>query len=212
MGERSDYWDDTYRTRGVSGVSWYQPEPTVSLELVRLLGVGPADSVIDVGGGASMLVDHLVAQGFTDISVLDVSGVALEAAKRRLGSATAVDWLHEDLLCWRPTRRFGLWHDRAVFHFLTDEADRARYFEVLTDATEPGGAVILAAFADDGPEQCSGLPVARYSAAELERALGTAFLVLEARRELHTTPTGAAQPFTWVAARAAGRGRATREH
>ncbi|HTW08453.1 MAG TPA: class I SAM-dependent methyltransferase, partial [Acidimicrobiales bacterium] len=119
MGGRAGHWDDAYQSRGLSGVSWYQTVPTMSLELVRQLGVGRTAAVIDVGGGASTLVDHLVCEGFTDLSVLDISEVALQAAKERLGPSAQVSWLCQDLLCWVPARRFGLWHDRAVFHFLT---------------------------------------------------------------------------------------------
>jgi Methyltransferase domain len=203
--DRATHWDDAYRSHGFESVSWYQSDPTISLELIRTLGADPAAPVVDVGGGASPLVDRLVALGFADVSVLELSGVALEEARRRVGAAAAVSWLHQDVLDWRPTRRYGLWHDRAVFHFLVDEADRTRYLEVLGRAIEKGGGVVLATFADDGPEYCSGLPVARYDADDLVRSLGDDFVVTTTRRELHLTPTGAVQPFTWVAGRVAGR-------
>jgi len=143
-----------------------------------------------------------VERGFSDLSVLDVSEVALTGARERLGAHASVSWIHQDLLMWRPERRFDLWHDRAVFHFLTSEADRCVYLTTLRAALRPGGAAIVATFDADGPDQCSGLPVCRYSSAELEGVLSNAgFTVVTACREEHTTPRGAIQPFTWVAAR-----------
>jgi trans-aconitate methyltransferase len=184
-------------------VSWYQSEPAVSLELIRSLGVDRGSPVVDVGGGASPLVDRLLEAGYTDVSVLDLSDVALDEARRRVGEDAPVSWLREDVLEWRPARRYGLWHDRAVFHFLVDEADRARYLEVLSGALEAGGAVVIATFADDGPQHCSGLPVARYSEGALVRLLGERLVPVDTRRETHLTPAGVPQPFTWVAARTA---------
>jgi len=195
-------WDAAYRDHGAVGVSWFQPEPSMSLYLIERLGVAPGTAVIDIGGGASSLVDHLVHRGFGDISVLDISEAALEIGRRRVGPTAAVRWLREDLLCWSPARRYGLWHDRAVFHFLVDKTDRSRYLGRLASGIEPGGALIMATFAEDGPEYCSGLRVARYSAQHLLDVLGADFHAVEIRRELHTTPGGAVQPFTWVVARA----------
>jgi hypothetical protein len=201
--ERASFWDEAYARRGFESVSWYQSAPTTSLELIEALGVGASVPVVDVGGGASPLVDRLVERGFVDLTVLDVAQAALEEAGRRVGRRVPVHWLREDVLEWRPARRYGLWHDRAVFHFLVDEADRARYLEVLSAAIEDGGALVMATFADDGPEHCSGLPVARYSADELVALLGERFVTTSTRREIHTTPAGATQPFTWVAGRIA---------
>ena len=197
--DRARHWDDAYGARGAEGVSWFQPEPTVSRALIRLLGVRPDSPVVDVGGGASTLVDGLLHDGFTDISVVDVSEVALAAARRRVGENPRVTWLHEDVLAWRPRRRFGLWHDRAVFHFLTTAEDRSSYLETMRSSVEDGGAVVISTFDADGPEYCSGLPVARYSADSLVDMLGERFSLVETRRELHTTPGGAVQPFAWVA-------------
>lgn len=187
----------------MAGVSWFQSEPTLSLELIDVLEIVPNTPVIDIGAGASSLVDNLLARSFADVSVLDVSEVALDEVRRRVGSAGPVNWMSEDILTWRPARRFGLWHDRAVFHFFTDEAERGRYLNALRSGIEPGGALIMATFADDGPEYCSGLPVARYSAQGLLSVLDADFHLVEKRRELHTTPTGVVQPFTWIAARTA---------
>jgi len=197
--ERSRHWDDAYSTRGTQGVSWFQSEPTVSLELIVSLGLDVTTPVVDIGGGASVLADRLLRAGFTDVSVLDVSEVALKAGRRRIGNTRSVQCLHEDLLSWSPARRYGLWHDRAVFHFLTDEEDQGVYLEKMRSALTPGGALVLATFADDGPEHCSGLPVARYSVDQLLTRLGSRFELTASRRELHATPGGALQPFTWIA-------------
>jgi len=199
--DRMQHWDAAYESRGADGVSWFQPAPTISIALVELLKVPQDAAVIDIGGGASLFVDALVARGFRDLSVLDISELALETVSQRLGSAP-VSLLHEDLLAWNPPRRFGLWHDRAVFHFLVHESDQETYLEVLRSALLPGGAVIMATFASDGPEFCSGLPVARYSSAHLAEVLGVGFEVVDQRREEHVTPMGVTQPFTWIAARA----------
>jgi SAM-dependent methyltransferase len=201
-GERSRHWDAVYGGRTPAGVSWYQPQPSVSLDLIEVLGLPLDTAVLDVGGGASTLVDVLVERGFSDVSVLDVSATALELARRRLGAASSVHWLHEDLLVWQPARRYGLWHDRAVFHFLVEPEQSGRYLDLLREAVHPGGYVILATFAPDGPQSCSGLPVARYGADDLARVLD-GFEVVATRGEQHTTPAGVVQPFTWMAARSA---------
>jgi len=166
-----------------------------------MLGVTSNTAVIDVGGGASMLVDALVGLGFNDITVLDVSAIALEAARQRSGDPLAVNWLQGDVLSWQPKHRYGLWHDRAVLHFLTEERDRNTYLDTLRRAIEPGGAVVLGTFAEDGPEYCSGLPVVRFSSGALSEALAPDFEVVATRNEVHITPTNARQSFTWVAAR-----------
>jgi hypothetical protein len=197
---RAEHWNTVYAGRSAEGVSWYQREPRVSLDLVDALGVGPGAPVIDVGGGASVLVDRLVERGFRDVSVLDISDVGLDLARARVGTGAPVDWVRADVLGWVPARRYQLWHDRAVFHFLVDQADRDAYLATLRTAV-PNGAVIVATFASDGPEVCSGLPVARYGPGELADLL-EGYEVVEARRDVHVTPWGAAQPFTFVAARA----------
>jgi hypothetical protein len=185
----------------MDGVSWFQSEPAISIELLDAVGVTPEMAGIDVGGGASVLVDRLVAAGFSDLTVLDVSGVALDAARHRLGASAPVTWLREDILDWQPSRRYGFWHDRAVFHFLTDPDDRAAYLKVLRAGLEPGGAIVMATFAEDGPEYCSGLPVSRYSVDELAAIIGSDLDVVKSLKEVHTTPTGAGQSFTWLAGR-----------
>lgn len=199
--ERARHWDCAYESRGASGVSWFQAVPTVSLELVEALEVPHGAAIIDIGGGASSLVDDLLRRGFTDLSVLDVSKTALADARSRVGESAPVSWLCQDVVSWNPDRRYDLWHDRAVFHFLTDDADRKSYLDVLESGIAPNGALVMATFAEDGPRLCSGLPVARYSPHSLSVVLGPGWEVVEARREVHTTPTGGRQPFTWIAAK-----------
>jgi SAM-dependent methyltransferase len=193
-------WDRRYADAGATRVSWYQPEPSMSLALVDRLRVPKPAPVIDVGGGASLLVDELLARGYLDLSVLDVSSTALEIARHRLGDAAPVRWLSNDIMTWQPERRYALWHDRAVFHFLTDPAEQTRYLNVMRQALGLGGALVMATFAANGPESCSGLPVARYDPGDLERFLD-GFTVVESSREEHMTPGGAVQPFTWIAAK-----------
>jgi len=195
------HWDRAYR-RDPAELSWYQPEPVVSLELIDELAVAPEHGVVDVGGGTSSLAGRLLERGFRDVTVLDVSPVALAAARARLGARGAeVTWLERDVRSWRPERRFDLWHDRAVLHFLVDPGDRRRYLDTLAAALAPGGAVIVATFALDGPERCSGLPVVRYDGSALGELLGPAFELVVERREEAMTPSGTMQPFTWAAFR-----------
>jgi trans-aconitate methyltransferase len=189
------HWQAVWATKAPEAVSWYQPDPATSLALVEAAGTRPDEAVVDVGGGASLLVDRLLDRGFTDLTVLDVAAAALAHGRARLGERVA--WVEADVLAWRPGRRFGLWHDRAVFHFLLEDEDQQAYRRVLEAAVAPGGQVILATFAPDGPERCSGLPVRRNDADGLARALGPAFTLLEQRREEHRTPGGALQRFCW---------------
>jgi trans-aconitate methyltransferase len=192
------HWDEVYgRTQG-HGVSWFEAEPATSLATIKALP-HPLDSVVDIGGGASALVDGLLAMGVADITVLDVSHEALSIARDRLGVAsTGVHWVASDVLAWNPGRTFDVWHDRAVFHFVTDAADRARYVQKVAATVRPGGHVVIATFAPDGPERCSNLPVARYSANDLIDCFGPDFERVTAFRDVHVTPAGVEQPFTWV--------------
>ncbi len=170
--------------------------------MLDLTTVSPQDSLIDVGGGASVLVDALLAQGFGDITILDVSAAGLEIAQRRLGKAAEqVHWLARDILTWRPKRTYQVWHDRAVFHFLTTDRARHKYLHALHAATTSNAVAIFGCFAPDGPQHCSGLPVARYSPQELAAVLGERWRLLTEDREEHTTPSGTVQPFTWAAFR-----------
>jgi 2-polyprenyl-3-methyl-5-hydroxy-6-metoxy-1,4-benzoquinol methylase len=198
----AQHWSQRYASRAASSVSWYQAEAAPSLAMLEACGAAPPASLIDVGGGASVLVDNLLARGWTDVTVLDVAAPALELARVRLGArAAAVKWVEADITSWLPDRTFDVWHDRAVFHFLIEPAQRAAYQTALRQAVPPAGLVILATFALDGPEQCSGLPVRRYDSAQLAQELGAGFRPVVDRREVHRTPTGAEQMFTWAAFR-----------
>jgi trans-aconitate methyltransferase len=198
---RRRHWDDRYTATSSDELSWFQEQPAVSLGLIAAAGLDRTAALIDVGGGAARLVDHLLADGWSDLTVLDVSDVALNAARTQVGTNRRVEWIAQDLLTWEPTRRYDAWHDRAVFHFLVDEDDRRQYRAVLSKALTSHGTLMVGTFASDGPTHCSGLPVARYDSDALVSALGGRFDVLATEREEHVTPHGTTQPFTWVALR-----------
>jgi SAM-dependent methyltransferase len=207
MGDasRQAHWENVYTTKGEHEVSWFQQSPAPSLELIAQAGAVSGSAIIDIGGGASRLVDHLVERGFEDVTVLDLSVAALKAAKARLGArADRVYWLVEDATIWQPARQYDIWHDRAAFHFLTDTADRAAYIERLTRGLKAGGHAIIATFALDGPEKCSGLPVARYDGTSLARTLGAAFRLLQTQRHEHATPWDSRQIFQFSVFRREG--------
>jgi SAM-dependent methyltransferase len=194
-----DHWEKVYGSRPADAVSWYQPHATRSLKLIRELGIATRDPVIDVGGGASMLVDDLLEAGYTRLTVLDLSGAALSAARTRLGArADGVQWLEADVTeAVLPCHGFALWHDRAVFHFLTTPEARMAYVRQVMHVVRPGGHVIIAAFAEDGPTECSGLPVVRYAADHLHAEFGTPLELLGHEREEHQTPAGRVQSFVY---------------
>jgi 2-polyprenyl-3-methyl-5-hydroxy-6-metoxy-1,4-benzoquinol methylase len=195
----SDHWEQVYETTSSAELSWYEQSPTTSARLITSAVSSFDAAVIDVGGGASLLVDHLVDEGFADLTILDVSAHALDEVQRRLGSkARRVTFLHRDVLEWSPTRHFDVWHDRAVFHFLTDPTDRDGYVATSSEAVSVGGAMVLGTFAQDGPTRCSGLAVSRYSPHDLEAFFSPSFSLVHQEREQHVTPRGVVQPFTWV--------------
>jgi SAM-dependent methyltransferase len=193
---RQAHWEGVYTAKGEKEVSWYQDNPAPSLDLIALTGVSKHAPIIDIGGGASRLVDHLLAQGFERLTVLDLSAAALDAAKARLGDkAQKVRWEVADITTWKPPETYDLWHDRAAFHFLTEQTDQSAYIERVRKAVNPGGHVIIGTFALDGPERCSGLPIVRYDAASLAALLGPEFNLIDTRRHDHATPWGAVQRF-----------------
>jgi SAM-dependent methyltransferase len=195
-GSRQAHWEDVYTKKGENEVSWFQERPTQSLELIDLVGATPASSIIDIGGGASRMVDHLVDRAFDDVTVLDLSAAALLAAKVRLGSrADRVHWIVADATIWEPEKAYDVWHDRAAFHFLTEERARAAYVARLNRGLRVGGHAIIATFALDGPEKCSGLPVTRYSPDGLAQTLGRSFELINSRRHAHATPWKSDQSF-----------------
>jgi SAM-dependent methyltransferase len=193
------HWDRVYGARREEELTWFEAEPEISVRLVSA-HAGPYDAILDIGGGVSRLVDALLARGYRDLSVLDISAAALTATRERLGSrADGVRWIEGDVTRWRPDRAYALWHDRAVFHFLTERPARKAYLAAMADALRPGGHAIVATFAEDGPETCSGLPVARWSpealAAEVDALAPTRFRAVAAERHVHVTPKRNGQRF-----------------
>jgi 2-polyprenyl-3-methyl-5-hydroxy-6-metoxy-1,4-benzoquinol methylase len=200
--ERQDHWTRVYEEKAPSSVSWYQAEPEPSLRALDRLGAQASSSFVDVGGGASNLVDALLARGWSDVTVLDIAAPALKAAQERLGAeADKVRWEVADITGWQPSRQYDVWHDRAVFHFLTLPEQRAAYRRALATGVAPGGLVIMATFALDGPEKCSGLPVQRYDPDSLAKELGSEFSLIDHWRETHVTPWESGQSFNWCAFR-----------
>ena len=194
--DRQAHWQTVYQTKGEQQVSWSQQEPEPSLSLIEEFAGGPQASIIDVGGGASRLVDALRRRGYRAITVLDLSRAALGAAKLRLGGdAAQVRWIAADITQWQGPAAFDIWHDRAAFHFLIEAADREAYLERLRTGVKGGGHAIIATFAPDGPQTCSGLAVSRYHPASLSKAVGPAFELIDHRRHRHTTPWGVVQSF-----------------
>lgn len=203
MSDNKSHWERVYATKRPEDVSWFRPHLDRSLAFLERSALDMNSSIVDVGGGASTLVDDLMERGFRCVTVLDVSASALEASKSRLGTmAAAVTWVEADVLEHAfPLESVDFWHDRAVFHFLRDEGERARYVAALTAALKPGGCVVLGTFALEGPERCSGLQVARYDAVSLLAALGDGFELIASAEESHQTPWSTAQAFVYVHAR-----------
>ena len=195
---RQEHWNQTYQTKSTDDVSWYQRRPDSSIELIKTSGVGKDAGIIDVGGGASTLVDFLLEDGYSHLAVLDWSGAALSHSRSRLGArSSAVEWFEADITVFESPHRFGLWHDRAVFHFLTELADRRKYVETLRRTLEPGGTAIISTFALDGPSKCSGLEVMRYDEQTISVELGEEFQLQETHHEKHMTPWETEQSFVY---------------
>ena len=195
---RKDHWNQVYQTKAPDDVSWFQTRPAMSLKLIEASGIDKEQGIIDVGGGASALVDCLLDAGFAKPAVLDISAAALAHARQRLGArAGDVEWFEADVTVFNAPHQFGLWHDRAVFHFLTDQADRQKYIQTLKRTLTPAGHVIIATFAIDGPLKCSGLEVARYDAAGISAELGGEFRLIEQLNETHVTPWSTEQKFSY---------------
>jgi 2-polyprenyl-3-methyl-5-hydroxy-6-metoxy-1,4-benzoquinol methylase len=197
--DSKSHWENIYKTRTPTHVSWYQEHLKISLQLIERTGVEKTANIIDVGGGASTLVDDLLERGFKHITVLDISSIALNAARARLGSrAGKVKWIEDDVTqVTLPHHHYDLWHDRAVFHFLTGTEDRQRYTEAVSHSLKPGGHIIISTFAPDGPPKCSGLDVVRYSPKSLHDEFANEFELIESASEVHSTPSGAKQKFLY---------------
>ena len=197
--QSKDHWEKVYTTKSTDEVSWFQEHAESSLRLIQETGVALDAAIIDIGGGASTLTDDLLAKGYSNLSVLDLSIASLHAAQKRLGDlANQIIWLEADITKIEfPIHSFDVWHDRAVFHFLTSIEEREAYVQAVLRAVKPGGHVIVATFAEDGPLQCSGLPVKRYNKDELHAEFGDNFLLLKHEKESHNTPFGTLQQFTY---------------
>ena len=197
---RKAHWEKIYTTKPLETVSWYQPVPEVSLELISGLSIPKDAPVIDIGGGDSLLADHLLHLGFSDITVLDISGKAIERARERLGAeASRIQWIEGDAIFFTSERSYALWHDRAVFHFLTQPEQRVEYLKRAVTGIREGGFLVLGTFSDQGPLKCSGLEVQRYSIEELQSAMSPFFKPVHCLNVAHKTPSGGVQDFTFCA-------------
>lgn len=198
MPDKKAHWEKVYDSKSPLEVSWHQAEPTISLQLIRNTRISLDQPVIDIGGGASTLVDHLCAENYSNIGVLDISAKALSYAQERLGSrASKIEWYEEDITSFNPPHPFSVWHDRAVFHFLTEESDRKNYIKTMKQSLKPNGHLIIAAFAIGGPEKCSGLDIVQYNAEKLSAEIGKNFDLIEQISEVHVTPGNQQQNFLY---------------
>ena len=198
MDSAKEHWEHIYQTKALDTVSWYQPVPWHSLDLIATLGLPKDIPIIDIGGGDSLLADHLLDLGYLDITVLDVSGQAIKRAKSRLGErASAIRWIESDIRDFEPERTYGLWHDRAAFHFLTVPPEIEKYAALVSRAVSKDGYFILGTFSDKGPEKCSGLPITQYSIEAMKERFETAFEPVDCRNITHQTPSGGKQDFTF---------------
>ncbi len=196
---RKHHWNEVYQKKHPEELTWFQPRPETSLGLIRRAGLGPESRIIDVGGGTSLLTGVLLQEGFQRLSVLDISDRALDLARARIGDRAAeVEWFESDITSFEPPHRWDLWHDRAVFHFLTGEDDRTAYCRAMNTSVEPGGHVLIATFALDGPTRCSGLEVVRYGPEPLGAVLGEEYRLRWSAVEEHVTPSGGTQSFVYT--------------
>ena len=198
MFDRKKHWGDVYQDKTPSELSWYQKEPKLSLELIRSTNAASNDAIIDVGAGTSVLVDYLKKEHYTNLTVLDISENAIAIAKKRLGkSAKSINWIVSDITKFDVFQKFSLWHDRALFHFLTDPSDRGIYVKALINAIRPEGHLIIATFAIGGPKKCSGLEIVQYDSEKMIAELGDNFKLVEERKEVHITPANKEQKFNF---------------
>ena len=202
MSTRHQHWDTTYANKPETSVSWFQSDATLSFRWIKEAAPDHSARIIDIGGGASRLADRLITEGYSGLTVLDISSIALSRTCERIGaSADDVNWITADVTAWTPRQTWDVWHDRAVFHFLTDERAQDAYIAALRSGTREGSTVIMATFAPTGPEKCSGLPVRRYDAQSLSARLGRDFHLYADTTERHRTPFGTTQDFIYAAFR-----------
>jgi ubiquinone/menaquinone biosynthesis C-methylase UbiE len=200
--DRQQHWDTTYASKPETGVSWFQSDPALSFRWIKEAAPDHSANIIDIGGGASRLADRLITEGYSNLTVLDISSVALSRTRERIGCTTdKVNWITADVTAWTPDQTWDVWHDRAVFHFLTESSAQDAYIAALRSGTKEGSAVIMATFAPTGPEKCSGLPVQRYNAQSLAARLGPYFHLYAEAAERHPTPFGTTQDFIYAAFR-----------
>ncbi len=195
--DRKEHWDNVYENKSPDNVSWFQQEPTTSLRMIHDTGVEHDAAIIDVGGGASVLVDRLLDAGYSNLSVLDISSSSLQHTKQRLAErADQVDWIAADITEFSPPQQYMVWHDRAVFHFLTKKPDREKYVAAVAHSVPVGGHVLISAFAIGGPEKCSGLEIVQYDSPKLMNEFGGGFALVSEISEMHITPGGGEQKFS----------------
>ena len=195
---KKQHWEQVYQTKSSDSVSWFQPKPELSIQLINDCNIGKDKNIIDVGAGASRLVDFLIDDGYAKVSVLDLSENALSISKKRLAhKSDKVNWIVQDITHFQPEQKYSLWHDRAVFHFLTDKNDRQKYREILESSIEEGGKVIIASFSLNGPKKCSGLDIVQYGADKIQQELGKQFQLIKTKAESHKAPRGFYQEFNY---------------
>lgn len=193
---RKQHWENIYETKKLEEVSWYQPKPDISLELIQQSGIAKDAAIIDIGGGDSFLVDNLLEEGYKDVTVLDISEKAIERAKERLGErAESVSWIISDIAEFKPDREYDLWHDRAAFHFLTDKKDQQHYVNIASEGIANGGSLIIGTFSKNGPEKCSGLEIKQYSEEEMSDLFAASFQKQSCKEIIHNTPFDTTQSF-----------------
>lgn len=196
--DRKSHWENVYANRSPEEVGWFQTEPALSLELITKEELSTEAAIIDVGGGASTLSQHLFDAGYTNLTILDISAIALNHAQENFGeSSSKVQWIESDITDFNPPRSYDVWHDRAVFHFLTEAEDRAKYVDIVSAGLNVGGILIIAAFAIDGPDKCSGIEIMQHDLDTLIQTFGDGYRLLEQRPEVHTTPDGEEQQFNY---------------
>ncbi len=194
--DRKNHWENIYQTKDLKDVSWYQPTPTTSLDFLKQFNISTTAKIIDIGGGDSFLVDHLLDLGYTDLTVLDISAASLDRAKQRLGDrATKVKWIVADAATFKPTEQYDFWHDRAAFHFLTQEQEIANYIDTIQKSIKPTGVLVIGTFSEQGPKKCSGIEIKQYSETTMTDRLKKFFEKVKCITVDHKTPFDTIQNF-----------------